>query len=90
MFRTNLGKVSVACSILFAAQGAFATTVSCTSISPAYDISSKVSNTSNCAILSPIDANQNDNNLTTINSGGFFGISNWVFGGKYDNMNHRT
>ena len=87
MFRTNLGKVSVACSILFAAHGASATTVSCTNLSPAYDISGKVSNTSNCAILSPINANQNDNNLSTINSGGFFGISDWVFGGKYDNMN---
>ena len=87
MFRTNLVKASVTCSILFAAQGAFATTVSCTSVSPAYDISGKVSNTSNCAILSPIDDNQNDNALSTINSGGFFGISDWVFGGKYDNMN---
>jgi len=87
MFRTNLVKASVACSILFAAQGAFAATVSCTGVSPAYDISGKVSNTSNCAILSPIDANQNDNNLSTINSGGFFSISDWVFGGKYDNMN---
>jgi hypothetical protein len=87
MFRTNLAKASVACSILFAAQGAFATTVSCTSVSPAYDISGKVSNTSNCAILSPINDNKNDNNLSTINSGGFFGISDWVFGGKYNNMN---
>ena len=87
MFRTNLVKASVACSILFAAQGAFAATVSCTGVSPAYDISGKVSNTSNCAILSPINDNQNDNSLSTINSGGFFGISDWLFDGKYDNMN---
>ena len=87
MFRTNLGKASVACSILFAAQGAFAVTVPCSSSSPTYDISGKVSNTSGCAILSPIDDNQNDNNIATINGGGFFGISNWLFGGNYDNMN---
>lgn len=86
MFRTNLVKASVACSILFAAHGAFATTVSCTSLFPAYDISGKVSNTSNCAILTPIDDNQNDNDIATINSGGFFSISDWVYGGKYDNM----
>lgn len=85
MFRTKFGKAAVASAILCAAQGAFAATVSCTGVSPAYDISTKVSNTSNCAILAPIDANQNDN-LALINSTGFFGISDWLLDGKYDNM----
>lgn len=86
MLNTKLVKATAACVILFAARGAYADVQSCTGSSPAYDISGKVSNTSNCAILKPIDANQNDN-LALINSTGFFGITDWLLGGKYDNMN---
>ena len=86
MFRKNLAQASAICAVLLAAQGAaYAATISCTGTSPAYDISDKVSNTSNCAILQPIDANQNDN-LAIVNSAGFFGISNWLLDGKYDNL----
>ena len=70
MFRKNLAQASAICAVLLAAQGAaYAATISCTGTSPAYDISDKVSNTSNCAILQPIDANQNDN-LAIVNSAG--------------------
>jgi len=86
MFHTKLVKATAACAILFAAQGSHAAVQSCTGSSPVYDISNKVSNTSNCAILMPIDANQNDNNLAFVNAAGFFGITNWLLNGKYDNM----
>ena len=83
MFHTKLVKATAACAILFAAQGSYAAVQSCTGTSPAYDISTKVSNTSNCAILMPITDNLNDN-LTLINNTAFFGISNWLLDGKYD------
>ena len=86
MFHTKLVKATGACAILFAAQAGYAAVQSCTGSSPTYDISTKVSNTSNCAILQPINANQNDN-LALINSTGFFGITNWLLNGKYDSLN---
>lgn len=86
MFRKSLAQATAACAVFLVAQGAaYATTVPCTGSSPAYDISNKVSNTSNCAILTPIGANENDN-LAIVNSGGFFGISDWQLDGKYDNL----
>jgi hypothetical protein len=85
MFGKNLAKATVACAILFAIQGAAsASTIPCTG--SGYDISNKVSGSSACAILSPLNGNVNDNNLATINSGGFFGISDWKLDGKYDNL----
>jgi hypothetical protein len=88
MFHAKLVKATAACAILFGAQGAYAAVESCsgtTSGGLSYDISGKVSNTTGCAILSPLNGNQNDN-LTLINNTAFFGISDWSFGGKYDNM----
>ncbi|PQO98346.1 PEP-CTERM sorting domain-containing protein [Massilia phosphatilytica] len=88
MFRKNLAKATVACAVLFAVQGAAsAATVSCTG--SGYDISNKVSGTSNCAILAPLDGNQNDN-LALINSTGFFGTTNWLLDGKYDGLGGST
>lgn len=84
MFGKNLVKATVACAVLFAVQGAAsAATISCTG--SGYDISNKVSGSSDCAILSPLDGNQNDN-LALVNSTGFFGITNWLLDGKYDNL----
>jgi len=85
MFGKNLAKATVACAVLFAVQGAAsASTISCTGTG--YDISNKVSGSSNCAILSPLDGNKNDNPLTFVNAQNFFGISNWKSDGKYDNL----
>lgn len=84
MFCKNLTKATVTFAILIAAQGAAsAATVSCTGA--LYDISAKVSGSSACAILDPLNGNQNDN-LSLINTTGFFGISNWLLDGKYDNL----
>ena len=85
MFHTKLVKVIPACAILFAAQGAYADVQSCTGSSPTYDISGKVSNTRDCAMLKPLDANQNDS-LTLINNTAFFGINTWKLDGKWDNL----
>jgi hypothetical protein len=85
MFHTKLVKVTAACAILFAAQGAYADVQSCTGSSPTYDISGKVSNTRDCAMLKPLDANQNDN-LLLINNTAFFGINDWKLDGKWDNL----
>lgn len=85
MFGKNLAKAAVAGAVLFAVQAAAsASTISCTGTG--YDISNKVSGSSNCAILSPLDGNQNDNPLSFVNAQNFFGISNWKSDGKYDNL----
>ena len=77
-------KAIAACSVIFAFQGAAsAATVSCTGVG--YDISTKVSGTSDCAILSPLGDNQNDN-TSVVNGAGFFGITTWTFDGKYDGL----
>jgi hypothetical protein len=84
MFGKNLAKATATCAILFAVQGiASASTISCTGTG--YDISNKVSGSSDCAILSPLDGNQNDN-LALINSTAFFGINDWKLDGKYDDL----
>ena len=56
-----------------------------------YDISTKVSNVktpsaNNCTILKPLDGNANDqlNPIFVNTEGGFFGITNWLFDGKWD------
>jgi hypothetical protein len=89
MFYTKLAKATAVCAILFAAQGAYAAVEPCAGVTNpgglSYDISGKVSNTTSCAILSPLNGAENDD-LTLINNTAFFGISNWTFGGKYDNM----
>ncbi|SDD10474.1 PEP-CTERM protein-sorting domain-containing protein [Massilia sp. PDC64] len=90
MLSTKLLKATAACAILFAAQGAYAAVESCSGVinpgSIPYDISTKVSNTSNCQILSPINGSQNDD-LALINLTGFFSHTDWLLDGKYDNMN---
>jgi len=85
MFGKNLAKATVACAVVFAAQSAaYASTISCTGTG--YDISNKVSGSANCAILSPLDGNQNDNPLSFVNAQNFFGISTWKADGKYDDL----
>jgi hypothetical protein len=89
MFGKNLAKATVACAVLFAIQGtATAATISCTGTG--YDISNKVSGSSACAILSPLDGNQNDNPLSFVNAQNFFGISDWKSDGKYDDLDMTT
>jgi hypothetical protein len=85
MFHTKLVKATAICTILFAAQGAYASVQSCTGTMPAYDISTKVSNNRGCEILQPLDGKANDD-LALINSIGFFGITNWLANGKYDSL----
>jgi hypothetical protein len=84
MFCKNLTKATVTFAVLIAAQGAAsAATVSCTGALS--DISAKVSGSSACAILDPLNGNQNDN-LSLINTTGFFGIKDWQLDGKYDDL----
>jgi len=92
MLQTKLVKATAVCAMLFAAQGAHASFLQCSGkTSPGnvpYDISGKVTNTSNCQILDPIGGiNGPDNdNVLAINTAQFFGFADWVSGGKYDNM----
>ena len=51
-----------------------------------YDISGKVSTATACTILGPLDGAQNDNPLPGfVNGESFFGISDWLFDGKWNN-----
>jgi len=84
MFGKNLAKATVACAVLFAIQGAAsASTISCTG--SGYDISNKVSGSSDCLILAPLDGKVNDK-LAIVNTGDFFGIKDWKLDGKWDNL----
>lgn len=50
-----------------------------------YDIGGRVSSAFGCTILAPLDGKQNDTPLPGfVNGEGFFGISNWLFDGKWD------
>lgn len=56
-----------------------------------YNILSKVSTATNCQILLPLNGNQNDSpppppGMVNSLSPGFFGINNWLFDGKWDNL----
>lgn len=51
-----------------------------------YDISGKVSTATNCTILDPLDGSANDvPQPGFVNTAGFFGITNWLFDGKWNN-----
>lgn len=59
---------------------------------PDYNISSRVSTATGCTILGPLDGKVNDtlsiiNGGTTESAGGFFGITNWLFDGKWGGAN---
>ena len=72
--------------------GVAADTIKCSTLDP--DITDRVSTALDCEILTPTDGNANDtldndsgtnvgiNNLTT----GFFGITDWLFDGKFDEL----
>lgn len=51
-----------------------------------YDIAGNVTGTGACAILAPLNGNQNDSGTSamTVNNAGFFGTSNWTFDSKID------
>jgi len=52
-----------------------------------YDISTKVNPNIGCTILSPLNANDNDNPMPGfVNTQQFFNWSDWLFDGKYDNI----
>jgi len=48
-----------------------------------YDISGKVSTATDCSILSPLNGHENDSS-TLVNNKAFFGISDWLFDGKWN------
>lgn len=51
-----------------------------------YDISGKVSTATDCTILGPLDGAANDTPQPGfVNGQGFFGITNWLFDGKWNN-----
>lgn len=83
---TSLSVLGVALS--FSAAGtANAAFLSC--VGDGYDISGKVSTATNCAILSPLNGAENDklNPTLFVNDNSFFGISNWLFDGKWNSTN---
>ena len=52
-----------------------------------YDILTKVSTATDCTILLPLDGNENDNPMPGfVNTEAFFGINNWLYDGKWDNL----
>ncbi len=54
-----------------------------------YDISTKVSTATDCTILLPLDGAANDNPMPGfVNSEAFFGITTWMYDGKWDNLNN--
>jgi len=70
-----------------AAAPARADFISCTGTG--YDISGKVSNAFDCTILGPLNGNQNDNPLPGfVNGEAFFGISDWLFDGKWNSSDN--
>ncbi len=66
---------------------ASASFISCTggTGSTSYDISGKVSTATACTILDPLNGQKNDTPQPGfVNTEGFFGITNWLFNGKWD------
>lgn len=63
--------------------------VSCTGNDPVYDLSGRVTPSTDCAILAPLNGNDNDHvsgtdpSLWTVNAESFFGFSDWLFDGKW-------
>jgi hypothetical protein len=66
--------------------------VSCTGTEPSYDISDHVTPSTDCAILAPENGNANDftggsdSSLWTVNLEAFFGYSDWLFDGKWQDV----
>ena len=53
-----------------------------------YDISGKVSTATDCTILGPLKGHENDKLKTmVVNDEAFFGISDWLFDGKWGSTN---
>jgi PEP-CTERM motif len=70
-----------------AASAAF---IPCTGTGPSsYDISTKVTPNQGCTILAPLNGAANDT-ASLVNQEGFFSITDWLFDGKYDNINATT
>jgi hypothetical protein len=53
-----------------------------------YDFSGKVSTASDCTILGPLNGHENDtlNPTMLVNDEAFFGISDWLFDGKWNSV----
>jgi hypothetical protein len=51
-----------------------------------YDISGKVTPNVGCTILLPLDGAENDDLALVNTDPGFFGITDWLFDGKFDNI----
>ncbi|MDO8844148.1 PEP-CTERM sorting domain-containing protein [Methylicorpusculum sp.] len=51
-----------------------------------FDISDNVTPNKGCTVLSPYNGNKNDS-LALVNTAGFFGITDWLFDGKYEIIN---
>jgi hypothetical protein len=93
--RTQIGiRALISGAVLsMAAAGSYAGTTTCTitgSGSGNYDISGKVTGSTDCLILTPLDGAVNDVTSNKpisdyiVNMENFFGFSSWAFDGKYD------
>lgn len=81
--KATLSLLSAALLLGLSATGASAAFQSC--VGSGYDISTKVSTATDCTILLPLDGNVNDDE-GLVNTNAFFGITNWVYDGKYNDM----
>lgn len=78
----TLSAIALALGLSVAGQ-AHAEFISCTGTG--YDISGKVSTATACTILAPLNGSQNDNPMPgVVNTESFFGITDWLFDGKWD------
>lgn len=69
---------------MLAAGSATASVINCSDLDG--DLDNKVNPNQGCQVLEPIDGNVNDN-VTVINNAEFFGYSDWLFDGKYEDEN---
>jgi len=87
MSKTVIG--CVAALVLNGAAMAATTTCAGTSTTGTYDVSNAVSGAQDCLMLLPLDGQVNDGvspppSSYTVNTESFFGISTWLFDGKYE------
>lgn len=87
MSSKNILRTLFACAALTAVSvPASAATISCigtTATGASYNLASKVTGTRACAMLTPLNGNQDDTPLLA-NTEGFFGVTSWALDGRFN------
>lgn len=88
-YKTVISASSLIFGCIFSGAAASASFQSCTGTG--YNIADNVTPTTNCTMLTPLDGDINDSvnppsSAYTANTEAFFGKSDWLFNGKYDNI----